>query len=54
MALLVVQVLQLEVQAVDLLPRLGGLGFCIPGVEVGGAVQAAEVRDVCEEELLLL
>lgn len=54
MALLVIQVLQLEVQPVDLLARLGGLGLGVAGGQAGAAVQAAQVGDVCEELLLLL
>lgn len=54
MALLVVEILQLQMQPVDLLAGLGGLGLCVARGQAGVAVQAAQVRDVCEELLLLL
>lgn len=54
MALLVIQILQLQMQTINLLARLGGLGLCVAGGQAGVAVQAAQVGDVCEELLLLL
>ncbi|KUI56549.1 hypothetical protein VP1G_10863 [Cytospora mali] len=46
--LFVVQILQLQVQHVDLLPRLGGLRLGVAGAEARGAVQAAQRRGVGE------
>lgn len=54
MALLVVEILQLQMQAINLLARLGGLGLRVAGGQAGVAVEAAQVGDVCEELLLLL
>ena len=53
-ALLVVQVLQLEVEDVDLVTGFGRLGLGVAGAEVGSAVQAAELSEVGVEQLLLL
>ena len=53
MPLLVVQVLQLQVQRVDLLPRLAGFLLGAAHSEHGFAVQAAQVGEVGCEFLLL-
>jgi hypothetical protein len=45
--LLIVQVLQLQVQHVDLVPRLGRLRLGLARAEVGGAVQAPQARGWC-------
>lgn len=52
--LLVVQILQLEVQSVYFLPRLGRDTPCVPSGEGDVAVEAAKVRDTGEEVGLLL
>jgi len=52
-ALLIVQVLQLQVQHVDLVAGLGSLAPRLAGLEVGSAVQAAQVGKVGVEQLLL-
>lgn len=54
MTLLIVEILQLQMQAINLLARLGGLSFRVAGGQAGVAVEAAQVGDVCEELLLLL
>jgi hypothetical protein len=43
MALLVIEVLQLQVEAVDLVSSLSGLRLSLPGRKVGGTMQAAQV-----------
>ncbi len=53
MPLLIVQILQLQVQHVDLVPRLGRLALGLPRAEVGRAVQPAQVGEVGVEQLLL-
>ena len=52
-SLLVVQVLQLQVQRVDFLPRFAGFLLGAAHAQDGFAVQAAEVREVGVEFLLL-
>lgn len=53
MPLLVVQILQLQVQRVDFLPRLAGFLLGAAHAQDGFTVQAAEVREVGVESLLL-
>ena len=53
MPLLVIQILQLQVQRVDFLPRFASFLFGAAHAEDGFAVQAAEVRQVGVELLLL-
>ena len=53
MPLLVVQILQLQVQRVNLLPRLAGFLLGAAHAQDGFTVQAAEVREVGVESLLL-
>lgn len=54
MSLLVEQVLELEMQAVNFLTRLGSLGLCFSRGEAGVPMKSSQMRNVCEEELLLL
>lgn len=53
-SLLVVQVLQLQVQAINFLARFGGLGFDLARGEAGVSVQPSQVSNIREKELLLL
>lgn len=53
MALLVVQILELQMQPVDLLARLRRDALRIPGAEASCAVQAAQAGEVCGQQLLL-
>jgi len=54
MALLVVQVLKLEVQRVNLLASLGSLCLCLTSAKLGGAMETTELREVGDQELLML
>lgn len=54
MSLLIEQVLELEMQAVNFLTRLGRLGLCFARGEAGIPMESSQMRNVCEEELLLL
>lgn len=53
MPLLIIQILQLQMQRVDFLPRFAGLLLGAAHAEDGFAVQAAEVGEVGVEFLLL-
>jgi hypothetical protein len=53
MPLLVIQILQLQVQRVDLLPRFAGFLLGAAHAEDGFAVEATEVCEVGVEFLLL-
>jgi len=54
MPLLIIQILQLQVQGVDLLARLGRRLLGLAHAKDGAAVQAADLGEVGVEELLLL
>lgn len=51
-SLLIVQILQLQVKDVHLMPRLGRFALGLSRAKVGGSVQAAKVGDVGVEFLL--
>lgn len=50
----VIQILKLEMQAVDFLTRLGSLGLGLTGGETDVPVQSFQMRHGCEKEFLLL
>lgn len=52
--LLVIQVLELQMEAVDLLPSLSSDGLGLTAVQVGGAVESAQLGDGGKHALLLL
>lgn len=54
MALFIIQILQLQEQPINLLPRLRGHLLSPPNFENGVAVEAAELCQVGVEMLLLL
>ena len=54
MSLFVVEILELEVEAIDFLPRFGGSLFGVSDSEDGFAVEAAKLGEVGVEDLLLL
>lgn len=53
-ALLIVEVLELEMETVDLLSSFGGKGFGLSSGQTGVSVEATEMRYVRKEMLLLL
>ncbi len=54
MALFIIQILQLQKQSINLLPRLRSKLLSPANFENGVAVEAAELRQVGVEEFLLL
>ncbi len=54
MALFIIQILQLQKQPINLLPRLRSKLLSPANFENGVAVEAAELRQVGVEEFLLL